>query len=156
MNDQATRMVYAEPGNRVGAKLADMAAYTGLRALIHAALVYGAGLSVNDTGFTPLLLAGGWAAHHAYDTVFTAWFGGTPGKLLLGMRVTRPDGAPVGWRRALCRSLAEWLSRLTLGLGYAAALMNPERRTLHDVLCDTVVVDVSRKHNPQPEATHAL
>ena len=156
MSEPAARMAYAEPGNRVGAKLADMAAYTGLRALIHAALVYGAGLAVKDPKFTPLLLASGWAAHHAYDTVFTAWLGGTPGKLLLGMRVTRPDGAPVGWRRALCRSLAEWLSRLTLGLGYAAALMNPERRTLHDVLCDTVVVDVSRKHNPQPEATHAL
>lgn len=156
MSDSAARRVYAEPGNRVGAKLADMAAYTGLRALIHAALVYGAGLSVKDSGFMPLLLVGGWAAHHAYDTVFTAWFGGTPGKLLLGMRVTRPDGGPVGWRRALCRSLAEWLSRLTLGLGYAAALIDPERCTLHDVLCDTVVVDVSRHPSSEPEPTHAL
>ncbi|HNY87611.1 MAG TPA: hypothetical protein PKN23_14010, partial [Candidatus Hydrogenedentes bacterium] len=65
-------------------------------------------------------------------------------------------GGPVGWRRALCRSLAEWLSRLPLGLGYAAALMNPERRTLHDVLCDTVVVDVSRLPSFQPELPHAL
>ena len=34
--------------------------------------------------------------------------------------------------------------------------MNPERRTLHDVLCDTVVVDVSRLPSFQPELPHAL
>ena len=39
-----------------------------------------------------------------YDVFFNARFGGTPGKLLVGVRIAKPDGSPIGWLEAWKRS----------------------------------------------------
>ncbi|MBC2601666.1 RDD family protein [Puniceicoccus vermicola] len=39
-----------------------------------------------------------------YNIFFNARFGGTPGKLFFDIRITRPDGTPIGWRHAWWRS----------------------------------------------------
>ena len=39
-----------------------------------------------------------------YNVYFHARFGGTPGKLAVGIRVTRPDGNRIGWNEAWKRS----------------------------------------------------
>ncbi len=42
-----------------------------------------------------------FAMYHVY---FNARHGGTPGKLALGIRITKPDGSPIGWPEAWKRS----------------------------------------------------
>jgi|GEM_PF-673178 len=42
-----------------------------------------------------------------YNVYFNARFGGTPGKLAVGVRVTRPDGARIGWPEAWKRSAVD-------------------------------------------------
>lgn len=76
----------------------------------------------------------------AYNIGFLERFGATPAKLLLGMRVVRPDGGPLGPGRAFARPLAEFLSGILLYLGYLMAAFDDEQRTLHDRLCGTRVV----------------
>jgi uncharacterized RDD family membrane protein YckC len=39
-----------------------------------------------------------------FNVYFHARFGGTPGKLAVGIRVTRPDGTRIGWAQAWKRS----------------------------------------------------
>jgi len=39
-----------------------------------------------------------------YHIYFNVRFGGTPGKLAVGIRITRPDGTKIGWTEALKRS----------------------------------------------------
>lgn len=39
-----------------------------------------------------------------YHVFFNARFGGTPGKLLVGIRIRRPDGSPIKWSHAWWRS----------------------------------------------------
>jgi len=39
-----------------------------------------------------------------YFVFFNARFGGTPGKLALGIRITKPDGSRIGWKEAWKRS----------------------------------------------------
>jgi uncharacterized RDD family membrane protein YckC len=39
-----------------------------------------------------------------YNVYFNARFGGTPGKLAVGIRITKPNGSCIGWREALKRS----------------------------------------------------
>jgi uncharacterized RDD family membrane protein YckC len=39
-----------------------------------------------------------------YNVYFNAGFGGTPGKLAVGIRITRPNGTPIGWTEAWKRS----------------------------------------------------
>ena len=76
-----------------------------------------------------------------YTMLFVGTWGGTIGKLLLGLRIVRfSDGAKVPYGLALGRSFAELLSFLPLGLGYLWIGLNPSKRGWHDYLCDTRVV----------------
>jgi uncharacterized RDD family membrane protein YckC len=71
-------------------------------------------------------------------------FGGTPGKLLIGLRILRTDGSKLTFTRALIRYLAEALSLAPLGAGYLLALFHPTRQALHDLVADTCVVRPAR------------
>lgn len=76
----------------------------------------------------------------AYQTLTVGRWGQTVGKMAAGVRVTRLDGAPVGYGRALGRAFACYLSAILLDLGYLFAAFEPQKRGLHDYLADTRVV----------------
>lgn len=76
----------------------------------------------------------------AYDLWFTVKKGGTPGKLLLSLKIIRTSGEPLSWPRAWGRLGAYILSGLTLYIGYIIAAFDEEKRALHDHICDTRVV----------------
>ena len=65
-------------------------------------------------------------------------FVASPGKRALGLHVLRPDGSRVGLGRKFCRSPLAWI--------FSAVLVNlmiafrKDKRGLHDLICDTVVV----------------
>lgn len=75
-----------------------------------------------------------------YYVYFHGKFGATPGKMALGIRVVRPDGERITYLRAFGRYFAEFLSGITLYVGYIMAGFDDEKRALHDYVCDTRVV----------------
>lgn len=76
----------------------------------------------------------------AYAWFFLSRYSATPGKMLLGLKVVRADGSALSTGRIIGRHFAEWLSSLTLVIGYVIAASDAERRTLHDRICDTRVI----------------
>jgi uncharacterized RDD family membrane protein YckC len=79
--------------------------------------------------------------HGIYETLFIASnLAATPGKLALGLKVLRAGGFGVGLGRAAGRYFAKTLSGLILGIGYLLIVFDPEKRALHDMICDTRVV----------------
>jgi uncharacterized RDD family membrane protein YckC len=76
----------------------------------------------------------------AYEAIFVAQMGATPGKMALGMKVVRPDGSRVDIGRAVGRYFAKLLSMMILCIGYIMIGFDPEKRGLHDMICDTRVV----------------
>ncbi len=89
-----------------------------------------------------------------YPVAFeTLWRGRTPGKALMGLRVVRDDGGPVGFRQALPRGLAAaFLEKpgVTLFvLPVALILLHPRGKRVGDLLAGTVVV---RERVPLPRA----
>ncbi len=64
----------------------------------------------------------------------------TPGKGIVGLRVVRRDGHPLGPRRALLRVACFPLTLCTLGIGFVGLFVGREARALHDVLAGTAVV----------------
>lgn len=72
------------------------------------------------------------------------------GKLILGLRVIRDDGAPVGFRQALTRALAGVFADFILTSGAGAiicSLANERGKRIGDLLAGTVVV---RERIPSP------
>jgi class 3 adenylate cyclase len=80
----------------------------------------------------------GW---FVYNFLFV-WLlaGATPGKRLLGLRVTAEDGSPMDPRRAGLRAVMSLASGAVLMLGYAWALWDARSRTWHDLIAGTRVV----------------
>ena len=70
-----------------------------------------------------------------------AMTGQTPGKQLSRVIVLQPDGHIITTRAAVIRGLGLILSALPLGLGFAWAIWDKEKRTWHDKMADTVVYE---------------
>jgi uncharacterized RDD family membrane protein YckC len=73
--------------------------------------------------------------------------GGTVGKRLMGLKVVRLDGRPLGLARSLARAAGYLLSMPLCNLGFLTAFVHPYSRTLHDMLSGALVVE-TRAKNP--------
>ena len=78
----------------------------------------------------------------AYDVAFLWRLGATPGKLALGMRVIVPGSKNprLSLGKAFGRHFAQYVTGLTVFVGYLMALFDSERQTLHDRICNTRVI----------------
>lgn len=114
---------------------------------------------VNDGGgtidFAPVMGSLiGWfllaaAVQYAYAALMVRYFGGTLGKLAVGIRVRRDDGTPAGWREALLRPVLQLVisfasfvpgASLISLLDYLWMLWDKQKQTLHDKVAGTIVV----------------
>ena len=77
----------------------------------------------------------------SYSAVLIAVWATTVGKRAFSMYVVRPDGRKVGLGRAYGRELAKFVSAITLGIGFLMIAFREDKRGLHDLIADTVVVN---------------
>ena len=82
----------------------------------------------------------GLAIGVAYEVYFLSAHGATPGKMALGLKVIRADGGAISPMLALARYFAQWVSAVILMIGYIMAAFDPEKRALHDRICETRVI----------------
>jgi len=75
--------------------------------------------------------------------------GGTVGKRLMGLRVVRRDGAPLGLGRSLVRTVGYLISTPLCNFGFLIALFHPESRALHDILSGALVVETRAKNTAE-------
>lgn len=78
--------------------------------------------------------------------VYYAWFHAsanqaTLGKMAIGIKVVRSDGEAISFARGIGRYFATILSSLILCIGFLMAAFTERKQTLHDMICDTLVVD---------------
>ncbi|MGL0788439.1 RDD family protein [Xanthomonas translucens] len=65
----------------------------------------------------------------------------TLGKMAIGIKVVRTDGSRISVGRGIGRYFGFLLSSLTLFIGFLMAAFTERKQALHDMLCDTLVVD---------------
>jgi uncharacterized RDD family membrane protein YckC len=75
-----------------------------------------------------------------YGALFesSAWQA-TPGKKVLGLKVTDLEGRRISFARATGRAFGKWLSSLILCIGFIMVAFTEKRQGLHDLLAGTVV-----------------
>lgn len=74
-----------------------------------------------------------------YCITFWLLAGETPGKALLGLRVVRRDGSPLGAWNAIVRAPAYLISAIFM-IGFAWAAVDRRNRGFHDMIAHTLVV----------------
>ena len=99
------------------------------------ALAAGVGLMILS------LLLVGWL----YEALMTSSAGGaTLGKMAVGLRIVRADGAPLSFGRATGRHFLKTLITplVPLFIGYLLAAFTQRKQALHDFLAETLVIKV--------------
>ena len=81
----------------------------------------------------------GWMGLY-FTATLALWRGQTPGKKLLGIRVIRLNGKPIGWWAAFERFGGYWAGVATGLLGFAQILWQPNRQAIQDKITETAVV----------------
>lgn len=73
-----------------------------------------------------------------------AMMGGTPGKLMLGMRIVGSDGSTngIGWGRALLRLAGYFVSSLLCYAGFIWIAIDKDSQGWHDKISRTYVVNL--------------
>jgi len=96
-----------------------------------------------------------------YPVVFELTMqGATPGKRVLGLRVLRDDGTPVGWRESVLRNMLSAVDFLPglWGAGFISMLLSRDGKRLGDRVAGTLVVYVARhetlRNLPAAEPLH--
>lgn len=77
-----------------------------------------------------------------YYVLFLGWRGATPGKMLLKIKVVRPDGSPISYGASFLRYIGVFISSIILMMGYIMAFFDKENRTLHDRIAGTRVIEL--------------
>lgn len=113
-------------------------------------------LSVSDawgayrglSGFVQtLVVVGGFATQWLYWTVNEVFFNGqTPGKRMMGIRVVRSDGSPVGLYESAVRNLLRAVDFLPglYAIGCITMLFSQQHRRLGDMVAGTLLVREER------------
>jgi len=64
----------------------------------------------------------------------------TPGKFILGLKVTDFSGSRISFGKATGRYFSKFLSSMILGIGYIMAAFTERKQTLHDILANCFVI----------------
>lgn len=81
-----------------------------------------------------------------YTAGMTAVFGGTIGKLLTGIEIVDSAGKRISFWRAFFRNIIGYaVSGMALWLGFIWILVDKERRGWHDMMAETMVVEMGQR-----------
>jgi len=107
----------------------------------------------NEEKLTPLIVVGVLllalsfiVIYWLYEALMTSSRrGATVGKLALGLRIVRADGARLSFGRATARHFLKAMITplVPLAIGYLMAAFTNRKRALHDFLADTLVIKSS-------------
>ncbi len=97
---------------------------------------------------SPVFLGGMCGAYLVLLAVWWLYFAcfessrlqGTPGKLMLGIKVTDLSGGRIGFGAASARTFGKILSQIIFYIGYIIAAFTERKQAMHDMLAGTLVV----------------
>lgn len=108
-------------------------------------LVFGsevADVNVLGYGVSADITYSGWKAlvPVVYVMGFWLWLSATPGKLLLGLRITDMDGNKLSWKKAAIRFLAYVPGMMVFFAGFISVAFDERKQGWHDKIAKTFVV----------------
>lgn len=149
------RVVYAGFWKRVAAYFIDYFVVTAINyaVMIPMMVVMGVGIGATGGSDNPFQSGGAivlvvvmYLLLLAIPVLYFAWMHAsgnqaTLGKMAVGIKVVRGDGSRITFWRGVGRLFATFLSSIILMIGWVMAAFTERKQALHDMVCDTLVVD---------------
>lgn len=90
-----------------------------------------------------LISLGDYMVFLSYWVLLTGFCGQTLGKKLMHIKVVQIDGSPVSFKNAFLREIpGKFISLIPTGFGFLSAALDTQKRTWHDKIAKTIVVNV--------------
>jgi len=87
----------------------------------------------------------GFSVNLSYFILYwSSKFQGTPGKILLGLKIVDANGNKISYSTALIRYISTIISSLLLGIGYLLIIFDGRKQALHDKFASTYVIKVKK------------
>ena len=125
---------------RLAASLVDSIILVFVLLALQAVFVDGAFSNSADEAASNVVSTVNFVINVAYFGTLVAISQATLGKRVFGLYIVRPDGSRVGFGRAVARYFATLLSAAILLIGFIMIGLRRDKRGLHDLICDTVVL----------------
>jgi uncharacterized RDD family membrane protein YckC len=120
--------------------LIDIVVLVPMMLIYGVAVVTPAGRGEIPAGLNVLFLTVQYLLPPLYEIIMVGRFGATLGKMALKVKVVNADGSPISYAKSTGRYFAKILSGIILCIGYMMAIWDPEKRALHDRICNTRVI----------------
>jgi uncharacterized RDD family membrane protein YckC len=142
----APQLIYVGVGRRLLALIIDAILLGIVNFII--GLIFHAGMT-NTNGVMSYNSSGPGAALQiiipiVYFIVMEAMWGATLGKMVLGIRIVKLDGSPIGWGESIIRNLLRIIDDIPFFIPYLLGAIliwtSPTRQRLGDRVAKTVVV----------------
>lgn len=130
----------ASIGRRFGAVFLD-GLITGIPSLVIVAITAGTAAITGQRHFNAPAFYLPWAIGIIYQGAMLQARGQTLGKIAMHVKVVRPDGTPISAGQAWGREIARGILGFLYIVDYLPAFFAKDRRTIHDMLAGTRVVD---------------
>ena len=92
-----------------------------------------------------------------YTTIFEGGkLGSTPGKIYCGLAVRHQSGLKLTYKEAAIRGFGKYLSWVLFMIGYLLAFFRKDRKALHDLIVDSMVVDKGLGHEKLKKAINTV
>lgn len=131
-------VAFGEPWRRLVAAVADVLIINVTLNVLAFALILTVPALVDERNphpaLFPLILGMGVLAILYFTVLESSSIQATPGKRLLGLKVTDRQGERISFLRALGRYFSKFISAILLLWGYLRILYHPQREGLHDTL----------------------
>jgi uncharacterized RDD family membrane protein YckC len=102
--------------------------------------------SFNLNDFIPMILLGmkqtvlSLSLRMIYEVWMNGRFGATVGKMIIGAKIVRSDGSPLGYKFAFFRFFARLINEFACHLTYLMVAFREDKRGLHDLIVGTRVI----------------
>jgi len=80
-----------------------------------------------------------------YYVGFWTWWGQTPGKMAVRIKIVRTNGAPIGVGGSIVRYIGYFVSSIILLIGFLWIAFDRRKQGIHDKIADTYVVKLPPK-----------
>jgi len=137
---ERTGLIYGGFWVRLCAKMVDWIICSILIAVLPLPMSDNSNVIIVSSQFNPYMSFIKWCIPALYTTIFLANYQATPGKMAFSLQVIPSNQSKLTYGTALARFFTEMISAFLLFIGYLLAIFDIKKRTLHDRICQTYVV----------------
>ncbi|WP_347549283.1 RDD family protein [Pseudalkalibacillus hwajinpoensis] len=141
VSEESRHVRFAGFWMRFWAYLVDIIVVASLNGILITPVIKGFEIPASEPAFLPLQAILTGVVYYAYFILMTKFFAQTLGKMLFALRVQPDQGERLTWGTVIFREgIGRFISKTILFVGFLVVAFTKNKKGIHDMFADTIVV----------------